>query len=67
MESVSNLPFADLLKRPRVAAGLTQEELSVRAHLSRHAISALERGIGVPSGWLLIVIRSHSGRSSPGT
>ena len=36
--------FGDVLKRFRTAAGLTQEELAERAHLSRKAISALERG-----------------------
>jgi predicted ATPase/transcriptional regulator with XRE-family HTH domain len=37
-------PFAEVLKRLRRAAGLTQEELANRAHLSRNAINALERG-----------------------
>ncbi len=36
--------FADLLKRYRVAAGLTQEELAERAQLSVRALSDLERG-----------------------
>jgi predicted ATPase/transcriptional regulator with XRE-family HTH domain len=36
--------FGDLLRRYRLAAGLTQEELAERAHLSPHAISDLERG-----------------------
>ena len=38
------LPFGDMLTQYRKAAGLTQEELAERAHLSRNAISALERG-----------------------
>src|SRR6516162_3468920 len=44
MENAQSRNFADLLKHCRVAAGLTQEELAERAHLSRNAISALERG-----------------------
>src|SRR5215467_11673017 len=44
---MSSLPpptFADLLRRYRQAAGLTQEELAERARLSVQAIGALERG-----------------------
>ena len=44
---MSTLPsgtVAGLLRRHRLAAGLSQEELAERAHLSREAISALERG-----------------------
>ena len=37
--------FARLLKRYRLAAGLTQEELAERANLSVRAISDLERGV----------------------
>jgi transcriptional regulator with XRE-family HTH domain len=36
--------FGDLLRRHRLAAGLTQEELAERASLSRRGISDLERG-----------------------
>ena len=36
--------FAELLKRHRLAAGLTQEGLAEAAALSREAVSALERG-----------------------
>jgi non-specific serine/threonine protein kinase len=36
--------FGTLLKRYRVAAGLTQEALAERAHMSARAISDLERG-----------------------
>lgn len=39
-----SLRFADLLRRHRAAADLTQEELAERATLSVQAISALERG-----------------------
>jgi predicted ATPase/DNA-binding XRE family transcriptional regulator len=38
-------PFGDLLKRHRLAAGLTQETLAGRARLSVRAISDLERGV----------------------
>jgi non-specific serine/threonine protein kinase len=38
-------PFATLLRRHRQAAGLTQEALAERAHLSARSISDLERGI----------------------
>lgn len=37
--------FAQLLKRYRLAAGLTQEGLAERANLSARAVSDLERGI----------------------
>ena len=36
-------PFGALLRRHRLAAGLTQEELAERASVSARAISALER------------------------
>src|SRR5947209_20405692 len=36
--------FGGVLRRYRVAAGLTQEELAERAGLSAHGISDLERG-----------------------
>jgi branched-chain amino acid transport system substrate-binding protein len=36
--------FGEVLRRNRLAAGLSQEDLAERAHLSREAISALERG-----------------------
>jgi branched-chain amino acid transport system substrate-binding protein len=39
-----HLSFATLLRRYRLAVGLSQEELAERAHLSREAIGALERG-----------------------
>jgi transcriptional regulator with XRE-family HTH domain len=44
MASASSLTFAELLRYHRMAAGLTQEELAERAHLSVDAISTLERG-----------------------
>lgn len=44
MSTLPVLTFGALLRRARLAAGLSQEELAERAHLSREAISALERG-----------------------
>jgi predicted ATPase/DNA-binding XRE family transcriptional regulator len=45
LDAVTNLPFGARLRRLREAAGLTQEELAVRAGLSRNAVGALERGL----------------------
>src|SRR5664279_5121829 len=46
MDTSAQLPtFAELLQRHRRAAGLTQEELAERAHLSVRGISNLERGV----------------------
>lgn len=39
------LRFGDILRRRRIAAGLTQEQLAERATLSARAISDLERGV----------------------
>ncbi len=44
MTSDEPVPFATLLKEYRRAAGLTQEQLAERAHLSLRAVSALEQG-----------------------
>jgi branched-chain amino acid transport system substrate-binding protein len=44
MSSLPPVTFASLLRSYRQAAGLTQEELAERAHLSREAIGTLERG-----------------------
>jgi len=45
MTSVRTLPFAELLRRYRRAAGLTQEELAERTGLGVRSISDLERGV----------------------
>ncbi len=45
MVTPSHPTFGTLLKRYRLAAGLTQEELAERANLSARAISDLERGL----------------------
>lgn len=44
MSTLPSLSFGALLRRFRLAAGLTQEALAERAHLSRGAIDTLERG-----------------------
>jgi non-specific serine/threonine protein kinase len=44
MEATQGPTFGDLLRRYRLAAGLTQEELAERAQISPRAISDLERG-----------------------
>jgi predicted ATPase/DNA-binding XRE family transcriptional regulator len=44
MDNVSPVRFGDLLRRYRLAAGLTQDELAERARLSPHSVSDLERG-----------------------
>jgi len=45
MAAVEVRTFAQLLKRHRLAAGLTQVELAERAGISPAAVTALERGI----------------------
>ncbi|PWT73033.1 MAG: XRE family transcriptional regulator, partial [Chloroflexi bacterium] len=45
MATARTLPLGTLLKRSRVAAGLTQEELAARTGVSLHTISDLERGV----------------------
>jgi predicted ATPase/transcriptional regulator with XRE-family HTH domain len=45
MGSVQTVAFGDLVRRYRVAADLTQEELAERAGLSARAISDIERGV----------------------
>jgi predicted ATPase/DNA-binding XRE family transcriptional regulator len=44
MPTAPTVGFGELLKRFRLSAGLTQEELAARAGLSAQAIGALERG-----------------------
>src|SRR5215467_14996273 len=44
MTTLSSQSFGDLLRRHRLAAGLTQEELAARAGLSVRGLSDLERG-----------------------
>jgi putative transcriptional regulator len=44
------------LERLRKSAGLTQEELSVAAEVSRKSINAIENGVYVPSTVLALKI-----------
>src|SRR5262249_1002544 len=44
MASIRPLSFAELLRRYRVSAGLTQEDLAEKAGLSKRGIGALETG-----------------------
>jgi len=44
MDTIKPRAFGDLLRRYRMAAGLSQETLAERARLSTRAISALEQG-----------------------
>src|SRR5713226_2812901 len=44
MATHPTVTFGDLLRRYRLAAGLTQEELAEKAQVSPRAISDLERG-----------------------
>ncbi len=44
MRAMETSTFAQLLRRYRMAAGLTQEELAQRARLSKRGIADLERG-----------------------
>jgi non-specific serine/threonine protein kinase len=45
METVPLLAFGTLLRRHRLAAGLTQEELAERVYISRRSVSDMERGV----------------------
>src|SRR2546426_1248745 len=45
MDATERRPFGAILRAYRVAAGLSQEELAERAHLSQRTISDLERGV----------------------
>src|SRR5919199_3199752 len=44
MHADDHRPFAELLRRYRSAAGVTQEELAERAGITAKAVGALERG-----------------------
>jgi LuxR family maltose regulon positive regulatory protein len=45
MAATQSRPFGALLRTYRVGAGLSQEELAERAHLSQRTVSDLERGV----------------------
>jgi putative transcriptional regulator len=44
------------LERIRKAAGLTQQEMSIKAEVSRKSINAIENGVYVPSTVLALKI-----------
>src|SRR5437870_2546940 len=45
MDTVQSVAFGTLLRRSRIAAGLTQEELAERAGISRRSLGDMERGV----------------------
>src|SRR5438132_11474038 len=45
MDTVQSVTFGTLLRRHRIAAGLTQEELAERAGISRRSVGDMERGV----------------------
>jgi predicted ATPase/DNA-binding XRE family transcriptional regulator len=45
-DAAGHAPFGALLRRCRLAAGLTQEELAEQSRVSRRTISDMERGLG---------------------
>jgi transcriptional regulator with XRE-family HTH domain len=51
MSETTTNGFGALLKRHRLAAGITQEGLAERAGISARAVSDLERGGGARRGW----------------
>lgn len=55
--------LAARLKKARVKAGLTQEELADAANISPHHISVLERGLKVPQIDTLLAISNALGVS----
>ena len=52
----NHVKLANNLKKLRKQAGLTQEELSIKAEVSRKSINAIENGIYVPSTVLALKI-----------
>ena len=50
-----------LMKRRRIALGISQEELGLRANLDRTYISGLERGVRNPSLTALVSLASGLG------
>ncbi|GEM_PF-6694694 len=58
-------PFAELLRRHRLEAGLTQEELAARSQLSARAISDLERGVKRAPQWATVDLLARALALSP--
>jgi non-specific serine/threonine protein kinase len=52
--------FAQLLRRYRLAAGLTQEALAARANLSVRAVSDLERGVKRHPHWETVALLTQA-------
>src|SRR5437763_7586283 len=44
LDTLQSVAFGTLLRRTRIAAGLTQEELAERAGISRRSLGDMERG-----------------------
>ncbi|MEI8194341.1 MAG: helix-turn-helix transcriptional regulator [Phycisphaerae bacterium] len=55
--------FSDLLQQARLKAGMTQEELAGKVHLTREYISLLERGKRTPTIAVFIRITRAVGLS----
>tara|TARA_B110000977_G_scaffold8279_1_gene11130 strand:- start:1654 stop:1875 length:222 start_codon:yes stop_codon:yes gene_type:complete len=52
----NHIKLLNNLEQLRKSAGLTQQELSVRAEVSRKSINAIENGVYVPSTVLALKI-----------
>ena len=52
----NHIKLLNNLEQLRKSAGLTQQELSVRAEVSRKSINAIENGVYVPSSVLALKI-----------
>src|SRR5438034_4424279 len=64
----ATIPFGALVRRHRVAAGLSQEALAERAGLSRRGIADLERGARrFPYGYTLRRLADALGLAEPET
>ena len=55
------LAFGKVLRRRRVAAGLTQEQLAHESELQRNYVSLMERGINQPTINTLIKLANSLG------
>jgi transcriptional regulator with XRE-family HTH domain len=66
MATAETPAFGEVLRRYRVLAGLTQEALAERAHLSTRAICALEQGINrTPRAATLALLAEALALSAP--
>ncbi len=55
--------FGDVLRKHRLAMGLTQEELALESELDRTFLSLMERGLRRPSLTTIFVLSRHFGLS----